>query len=58
MIYLPVPLGESPSDLMTLREVMKYPNIKEVYILELDPAVVETCEKAFKINNWRGKNKC
>lgn len=40
-------------DLMALREVMKYPSIKEVIILELDPVIVKTCNKFFGINTFK-----
>ena len=39
-------------DLMNLREVMKYETIKKVEVLELDPKVIATCEKYFKVSQY------
>ena len=39
-------------DCMTLREVMKYPTLKNVTMLELDKKVVDVCKKYFNINTF------
>lgn len=39
-------------DLMTLREVMKYYSIKKVFMLELDPTIVNLCEKYFNQSKY------
>ena len=40
-------------DLMTLREVMKYKTIKNVYMLELSPIIVNICKKYFKQSDFK-----
>tara|TARA_B100001094_G_C18109259_1_gene760186 strand:- start:8 stop:886 length:879 start_codon:yes stop_codon:yes gene_type:complete len=40
-------------DLMTLREVMKYPTIKKVVVLEIDKLLVEACMKYFNMSNYK-----
>lgn len=39
-------------DLMTLREIMKYYSIKKVFMLELDPKIVNLCEKYFNQSKY------
>ena len=39
-------------DLMALREVMKYHTIENVFILEIDPVVVDICEKYFNESKY------
>jgi spermidine synthase len=39
-------------DLMTLREVMKYKTVKNVYILEINPKIVELCKTYFDQNEF------
>ena len=39
-------------DLMTLREVMKYYTIEKVIMLELDPTIVDLCEKYFNESKY------
>lgn len=39
-------------DLMTLREVMKYYTIEKVIMLELDPTIVNLCEKYFNQSKY------
>ena len=39
-------------DCMTLREVMKYPTLKKVTMLELDKKVVDVCKTYFNINTF------
>lgn len=39
-------------DCMTLREVMKYPTLKNVTMLELDKKVVDVCKKYFDVNTF------
>ena len=40
-------------DCMTLREVMKYPNIKNVTMLELDSKVINVSKKYFNVNDYQ-----
>lgn len=39
-------------DLMTLREVMKYYTIEKVFMLELEPSIVDLCEKHFNQSKY------
>ena len=39
-------------DLMTLREVMKYYTIEKVFMLELEPKIVNLCEKYFNQSKY------
>lgn len=39
-------------DCMTLREVMKYPTLKNVTMLELDKKVVDVCKKYFNVSTF------
>ena len=39
-------------DCMTLREVMKYPTLKQVNMLELDKKVVDVCKKYFNVSTF------
>lgn len=56
VIYLKKPLQNvviiGGGDLMTLREVMKYYTIENVFMLELDPTVVDLCEKYFNQSKY------
>ena len=51
VMYLKQPLKNvviiGGGDLMTLREVMKYYSIEKVFMLELEPKIVNLCEKYF-----------
>lgn len=40
-------------DLMTLREVMKYPSIENVILIEIDASVIDTSVKYFEVNDFR-----
>lgn len=44
-------------DLMTLREIMKYKSIANVYQLELDPKVVDISKKFFKVDDFHKSKK-
>jgi len=61
IVHLPVMYLKKPleyvviiggGDLMTLREVMKYYSIKKVFLLELDPTIVNLCEKYFNQSKY------
>jgi spermidine synthase len=56
VMYLKNPLKNvviiGGGDLMTLREVMKYYTIEKVFMLELDPTIVDLCEKHFNQSKY------
>jgi len=44
-------------DCMTLREVMKYPTIKRVDMLELDKQVISVSKKFFNVNDYKNDSR-
>lgn len=56
VMYLKQPLQNvviiGGGDLMTLREVMKYYSIEKVFMLELEPKIVNLCEKYFNQSKY------
>ena len=56
IMYLKKPLQNvviiGGGDLMTLREVMKYYTIENVFMLELDPTIVDLCERHFNQSKY------
>lgn len=66
IVHLPVMYLKRPiknvvivggGDLMTLREVMKYYSIEKVFMLELDPTIVNLCEKHFNQSKYEDDNR-
>ena len=61
IVHLPIMYIKKPlqnvvivggGDLMTLREVMKYNTIEKVFMLELDPTIVDLCEEYFNQSKY------
>ena len=61
IVHLPIMYLKNPiknvvivggGDLMTLREVMKYYTIKKVFMLELEPTIVDLCEEYFNQSKY------